>query len=56
VVRQSVDKLAADITKLQAIQQGALERTSAPLPSPAGVPARKPTQLTQPSLRAPPVR
>ena len=56
VVRQSVDKLAADITKLQAIQQGALERTSAPLPSPAGVPARKPAPLTQPASRAPPVR
>jgi hypothetical protein len=49
VVRQSVDKLAADVTKLQATQQGALERTSAPPPSPAGVPARKP-------VRAPPVR
>ncbi len=51
VVRQSVDKLAADVTKLQTTQQGALERTSAPPPSPAGVPARKPA----PS-RAPPVR
>ena len=56
VVRQSVDKLAADITKLQAIQRGALERTSAPPPSPAGVPARKPAPLTQPASRAPPVR
>jgi hypothetical protein len=52
-VRQSVDKLAADVTKLQAPQQGALERTSAPPPSPAGVPARKP--VPSPS-RAPPVR
>src|SRR3984893_11268861 len=51
VVRQSVDKLAADVTKLQATQQSALERTSAPPPSPAGAPARKPA----PS-RAPPVR
>jgi len=59
VVRQSVDKLAADITKLQAIQQGVLDRTSSPsspLPSPAVVPARKPAPLPQPSLRAPPVR
>ena len=53
VVRQSVDKLAADVTKLQATQQGALERTSAPPPSPAGVPARKPVP---PPSRAPPVR
>jgi hypothetical protein len=52
VVRQSVDKLAADITKLQAVQQGAPDRTSAP-PSPAGVPARKPVP---PPSRAPPVR
>jgi hypothetical protein len=42
VVRQNVDKLAADITKLQVAQQGALDRTSAPPPLPAGVPARKP--------------
>ena len=54
VVRQSVDKLAADITKLQATQQGALDRTPAP-PSPAGVPARKPVPPPSPS-RAPPVR
>src|SRR5712671_5690223 len=45
VVRQNVDKLAADITKLEAAQQGALDRTSAPPPSPAGVPARKPAPL-----------
>jgi hypothetical protein len=53
VVRQNVDKVAADITKLQATQQGALDRTSAPPPSPAGVPSRKP--VPAPS-RAPPVR
>src|SRR5712675_1600742 len=58
VVRQSVDKLAADITKLQAAAQGTPDRTSAPLLSPTGVPARKPTPLPQPqpSSRAPPVR
>jgi len=56
VVRQSVDKLAADITKLQAAAQGAPDRTSAPPPSPAGVPARKPAPLTPPPARAPPVR
>jgi hypothetical protein len=56
VVRQSVDKLAADITKLQAAAQGAPDRTSAPPPSTAGVPARKPAPLTPPPARAPPVR
>jgi hypothetical protein len=44
VVRQSVDKLAADITKLQAPQQGA-DRTSASPPS--AVPARKPGTQTR---------
>jgi hypothetical protein len=42
VVRQGVDKLAADIAKLQVPQQG--DRTSASPPSAAVVPARKPTQ------------
>jgi hypothetical protein len=55
VVRQNVDKLAADITKLQVAQQGALDRTSAPPPSPAGVPARKPAPLTPSPSRAPQV-
>jgi hypothetical protein len=55
VVRQSIDKLAADIAKLQSTQQGALDRTSAPPPSPAGVPARKPAPQTPPA-RAAPVR
>src|SRR5215813_3744315 len=57
VVRQSVDKLAADITKLQAPQQGAVARTSATPPSPAVVPVHKPGPQTPPSARAaPPVR
>jgi hypothetical protein len=49
VMRQNVDKLAADITKLQAIQQGALDRTAA---SPAfagrgsGAQARAPAATT----------
>jgi hypothetical protein len=42
VVRQSVDKLAADIAKLQAPQQGTPDRTSASPPS-AAVPVRKPS-------------
>ena len=46
VVRQSVDKLASDITKLQAPQHGA-DRTSASPPSAAGVPLRKPSPQTR---------
>jgi hypothetical protein len=57
VVRQGVDKLAADITKLQAPQQGARDRTSASPSSPAVVPVRKPGPQTPPAARAaPPVR
>jgi hypothetical protein len=41
-VRQSVDKLAAEITKLQAIKQGIPDRTSAPPPAAVGAPGRKP--------------
>jgi hypothetical protein len=55
VMRQNVDKLAADITKLQAIQQGALDRTSTSPPSTAVAPARKPVPQPPP-VRAPPVR
>ena len=54
MMRQNVDKLAADITKLQAIQQGAADRTSASPPSPAVAPGRKPAQ--PPPVRAPPAR
>ena len=54
VVRQSVDKLAADITKLQAPQQGAPDRTSVSPPSPPIVPARKPGPQTSPAARAAP--
>ena len=41
VVRQSVDELAANISRLQTLQQGALGRTSASAPSPAAVRERK---------------
>jgi hypothetical protein len=54
-VRQSIDKLAIEIGKLQATDQGAPDRISAPPPSQVGVPARKPVAPPQPS-RAPPVR
>ena len=57
VVRQSVDKLAADVTKLQAPQQGVLDRTSVSPPSPAVVPVRKPVPQTPSAARvAPPAR
>jgi hypothetical protein len=55
VMRQNVDKLAADITKLQAIQQGALVTSASP-PSPAVTPARKPVSQPAPPARGPPVR
>jgi hypothetical protein len=47
VMRQDVDKLAADITKLQAIQQGTPDRTSASPSSAAAVPVRKPSPQTR---------
>jgi hypothetical protein len=55
-VRQSVDKLAAEIARLQVAEQRAPEKTSAPPPTPAGGPPRKPASPTQPSSRAPPAR
>jgi hypothetical protein len=55
VMRQNVDKLAADITKLQAIQQGALDRTSTSPPSTSVAPARKPVPQPPP-VRGPSVR
>jgi hypothetical protein len=51
VVRQSVDKLATDVNRLQAPQQGV---SSSP-PSPAGVPVRKPAPQTPSAARAAPL-
>ncbi|HMA71147.1 MAG TPA: hypothetical protein VKP67_06620 [Xanthobacteraceae bacterium] len=42
VVRQSVDKLAAEVTKLQVTKPDTADRTSAPPPAAASVPVRKP--------------
>jgi hypothetical protein len=53
VVRQSVDKLAADITKLQATKQDAANRASVPPPTAVAASGRKPVS---PSSQAPPVR
>src|SRR6266436_4848449 len=60
-MRQDVDKLAADITKLQAIQQGAVDRISASPPSAsppssAVAPVRKPVPQPPAPVRAPPTR
>ena len=52
-LRDGVDKLAADITKLQATKQGTPDG-AAHLPSAADVPAQKPVPPTPP--RAPPMR
>jgi hypothetical protein len=49
VVRQSVDKLAADITRLQATKQDTPNRPSAPPPATVGAPARKPVPPGSPS-------
>jgi hypothetical protein len=55
-LRESVDGLSADITKLQATRQDTPDRTSAPLPSPAEVPVPKSAPPTPSPSRAPPVR
>jgi hypothetical protein len=41
-LRQSVDKLAAEIAKVRAAEQDILERISAPSPRPGATPARSP--------------
>jgi hypothetical protein len=49
-VRQSVDKLAAEITKIRTVEQNILERLSASPPQPVAAPARNPAQRP-PSVR-----
>jgi len=44
LVRQSVDKLAVEITKLQAAEQEILNKISVPPPQPLASPGRKPVQ------------
>jgi hypothetical protein len=51
LVRQSVDKLAVEITKLQAAEQDILDRMSAPAPRPAAASARNP--VLRPSQTSP---
>ncbi len=61
-VRQSVDKLAADITRLQATKPDTVSpdirvsRTSAPPPPAVVAPGRKPLPPVPPSQAPPPVR
>jgi hypothetical protein len=55
-LRDSVDKLAADITKLQATRQGNPDAASAHLPSSAEVPTQKPVPQAPTPSRVPPTR
>jgi len=55
-LRDGVDKLAADITKLQATKQGTPDAASTHLPSSAEVPAQKPVPQAPTPSRAPPTR
>jgi len=55
-LRDGVDKLAADITKLQATKQGTPDAASAHLPSSAEAPAQKPMPQAPTPSRAPPTR
>lgn len=41
-MRQSIDRLAAEITKMRAVEQDVLERISAPPPQPVATPAPQP--------------
>ena len=51
LMRQSVDNLAIEITKLQAAEQDILDRMSAPAPRPAAASARNP--VLRPSQTSP---
>jgi len=51
LVRQSVDKLAVEITKLQAAEQDILDRISTPAPRSAAASARNP--MLRPSQTSP---
>jgi hypothetical protein len=55
-LRDGVDKLAADITRLQATKHGTPHAASAPLPSSAEVPVQKPAPQAPTPSRAPPKR
>jgi hypothetical protein len=47
-MRQSIDKLAAQITRVEAVEQDILERISVPPPQPVASPARNPAQRPSP--------
>ena len=50
LVRQSVAKLAVEITKLEAAERNILDKISMPSPRPTATPVRRPVSLT-PSAR-----
>jgi hypothetical protein len=49
-MRQSIDKLAAEITRIRTVEQNILERISVSPPQPVATPARTPAQRP-PSVR-----
>jgi hypothetical protein len=56
VLRDGVDKLAADITKLQTTKHGTADAASVHPPSSAEVPMQKPVPQVPTPTRAPPIR
>jgi hypothetical protein len=54
-VRQSVDRLAVEMTKLQAAEQDILEKISAPAPRAAPAPARNPVPRPSQALPSLPI-
>jgi hypothetical protein len=57
-MRQSIDRLVAEITKMRAVEQDILERISAPPPQPVAAPAPQPvaTPARNPAQRPSSVR
>lgn len=45
-VRQSVDKLAAEVSKIRSVEQGILDKVSAPPPAPPPAPTPAPTRAS----------
>jgi hypothetical protein len=52
-VRQSIDRLAAEVTKMKAVEQTVLERISAPPPPPVATPAPQPVAAPAQPVAAP---
>jgi hypothetical protein len=47
-LRQSIDRLAAEVTRIRAVEQDILDRISAPPPQPGAAPGRSPAQRPAP--------